>query len=128
MSSNDQNVALRLGRLADLADGGAQGFDPLREGRDTMFVVRHGSRVFAYRNACPHVDFARMEWKKNEFLNAARTHIRCSAHGALFRIDDGVCEAGPCVGSILGHVAVEVRDDELWLVGDYPPGRRRSRR
>ena len=82
--------ARRLCRLDELADGRSKGFDPLGEGRDTMFVVRHGAEVFGYRNACPHYDFARMAWKKDEFLNADHTLIQCGAHGALFRIEDGV--------------------------------------
>jgi nitrite reductase/ring-hydroxylating ferredoxin subunit len=112
--------------LAELEDGGSKGFDPLEEGRDTMFVVRRGDRVVAYRNACPHYDFARMAWKKDEYLNADGSRIQCSAHGALFRIEDGSCEIGPCVGERLTPVALECRGDELWLVGAYAPGLRRS--
>jgi len=112
--------------LAELEDGRSKGFDPLEEGRDTMFVVRRGDRVFAYRNACPHHDFARMAWKKDEYLNADRSRIQCSAHGALFRIEDGSCEIGPCVGARLTPVALERRGDEIWLAGVYVPGLRRS--
>jgi nitrite reductase/ring-hydroxylating ferredoxin subunit len=112
--------------LAELEDGRSKGFDPLREGRDTMFVLRRGKRVLAYRNACPHYDFARMAWKKDEYLNADGSRIQCSAHGALFRIEDGVCEIGPCVGERLTPVALEHRGDEIWLVGAYSPGLRRN--
>jgi nitrite reductase/ring-hydroxylating ferredoxin subunit len=112
--------------LANLEDGRSKGFDPLGEGRDTMFVVRRGDRVFAYRDACPHYDFARMAWKKDEYLNADGSNIQCSAHGALFRIEDGSCVIGPCLGERLTPVALERRGDELWLVGAYPAGLRRT--
>ena len=117
-----------LCRLQDIEDGHSKGFDPLREGRDTMFVIRRGDRAFGYRNACPHYDFARMAWRKDEFLNGDRSRIVCAAHGALFRIEDGVCEIGPCLGQALTPVPLETRGDELWIAGPYAPGLRGQRR
>ena len=122
----DTAPARLLCRMADLADGRSRGFDPLREGRDTMFVVRRGMQVVGYRNACPHYDDARMAWRKDEFLTADRSRIQCSAHGAQFRIDDGVCEIGPCLGQALTAVPLELREDEVWLCGPYAPGLRRT--
>ncbi|RYY07696.1 MAG: Rieske (2Fe-2S) protein [Alphaproteobacteria bacterium] len=116
-----------LCRLDDIADGASRGFDPLDEGRDTMFVVRWSDAVFGWRNACPHYDFARMAWKKDAFLNADGTRIRCSAHGALFGIEDGVCEVGPCIGEALTPVLLAVHDGVVWLCGDYQPGLRTTR-
>ena len=113
-----------LCRLDELADGRSRGFDPLGERFDTMFVVRRGDRVFGYRNDCPHVDFGRMAWRRDEFLNADRSNILCGAHGALFRIEDGVCESGPCVGQALRAVRLKVRDGTIWLIDPYAPGRR----
>ena len=113
-----------LCRLSEIQDGHSRGFDPLREGRDTMFVVRRGTRVYGYRNACPHYDFARMAWKKDEFLNGDRSRIMCAAHGALFRVEDGLCEIGPCLGAALTSVPLEVRDGAIWVQGCYAPGLR----
>ena len=127
MSAGANNPVERLlCQLEDLTDGRSRGFDPLGEGRDTMFVVRRGASVFAYRNACPHYDFARMAWKKNEYLNANHSRIMCSAHGALFRIEDGVCDAGACIGEALAPVPLEIRGGSIWLCGEYAPGLRRA--
>jgi nitrite reductase/ring-hydroxylating ferredoxin subunit len=71
-----------LCRFHELADGSSRGFDPWREGMDTVFLVRQGERVHAYRNACPHVDGAPMAWRKDAYLNGDRSRIVCSAHGA----------------------------------------------
>lgn len=114
-----------LCRIDDLADGRSRGFDPLGEGRDTMFVVRRGERLHAWRNACPHHDHARMAWKKNEFLNGDRTQILCAAHGALFAIEDGECTLGPCLGQRLTPVALAVRNGEVFVAGPYEPGLRK---
>lgn len=112
--------------LTDIEDGRSRGFDPLNEGRDTMFIVRRGNEVFGYRNACPHVDFGRMGWKKDEYLNGARSMIMCAAHGALFRVEDGICVSGPCLGAALTPVPLDVREGQVWLGKPYTPGRRTS--
>lgn len=114
-----------LCRFDELEDGRSRGFDPLGEGRDTMFIVRRGAALHAYRNACPHYDRARMAWKRNEFLNGDRSRIMCAAHGAEFTIEDGLCTIGPCLGQRLHAVPVEVRDGAVWVVGRYRPGRSR---
>ncbi len=90
-----------------------------------MFIVRKGEELFAWRNACPHYDHARMAWKKDEFLNGDRSQIVCGAHGALFDIDTGVCTLGPCLGQFLTKVEIEIQNDEIWIVGDYEPGLRK---
>lgn len=66
-----------------------------------MFVVRRGRDVFAWLNSCPHYQNARMAWRKDEYLTADLSMIRCSAHGALFGVEDGVCTIGPCLGQSL---------------------------
>lgn len=114
-----------LCQFTDLPEGRSRGFDPLGEGRDTMFVIRQGGCVHAYRNACPHYDRARMAWKKDEFLNGDQSRIMCAAHGALFRIENGDCVEGPCLGQSLTPVEIEIRDGAVWVLGLYEPGFRR---
>jgi len=88
----------RLCRLDELPDGDARGFDPFHAGHDTVLVVRRGNTVYGWQDSCPHIDGARMAWRKNAYLNAARDRIVCSAHGALFEIVSGICTLGPCLG------------------------------
>jgi nitrite reductase/ring-hydroxylating ferredoxin subunit len=111
-----------LCRLDDLPEGRSRGFDPLGEGRDTMFVIRRGHSLYGWRNACPHFEFARMAWKKNEFLNADGTKIICGAHGALFTIETGLCIQGPCEGIHLSRVPLELRGGKVFILGSFAPG------
>ena len=93
--------------LDALPDGGAKGFDWEGGGYARCgFLVRQGDRVHAYRNECPHAG-NRLEWKPDAFLTKDRGLIMCSVHGANFRIHDGLCVAGPCMGQAL--TALEVR-------------------
>ncbi len=96
--------------LTDIPDGGSKGVLPNARGRDQGFLVRKGDKVYGYVNNCPHYDRAPLGWKKDEFLNGAKDRIMCSAHGALFRIEDGACTIGPCLGQALQPIPVTVKD------------------
>lgn len=85
-----------------------------------MFVVRHRGRVQGWRNACPHVYGAPMAWRKDAYLSADAQHIVCSAHGAQFNIDSGLCTLGPCVGESLTQLDVhEAKGDINIVIEDY---------
>lgn len=105
-----------LCRLDDIQEGRSQGVAPNARGRDRILLVRQGGRVYGYVNTCPHYDRAPMAWKKDEFLNGDRSRILCAAHGALFRIEDGVCEVGPCLGQALTRVEVIIQDGAVYGV------------
>lgn len=83
-----------------IVEGRARGFDVHDEGTDVLFVVRHRGQLHAWRNDCPH-NRAPMAWQRDEYLNAAGTHIACHAHGALFTLHTGLCVRGPCIGQSL---------------------------
>jgi len=102
---------VHLGHLDDLAEGQARGFDLRGEGRDGLFVVRSGGRLYAWRNACPHLDGAPMAWRKDAYLSADGRRIVCSAHGAQFDIASGVCLRGPCLGQALTPVPLHFEPD-----------------
>ena len=106
--------------LDDIPDGGTRGVLPNSRGRDRIVLVRRADMIFAWVNNCPHYDRAPLGWRKDEFLNGDGTRILCAAHGALFSIEDGVCEIGPCLGQSLSPVSVCVANGTVWLDGDPP--------
>ena len=75
--------------------------------------MRRGLRVYGYRNECPHVGTP-LDWIPHEFMDRERRHLVCSTHGAIFRVEDGLCLAGPCQGDALEPVPVAVRDGLLY--------------
>lgn len=104
--------------LHAIPDGGAKGFDPA-PGRFTgLFAVRRGDTVVVYLNACPHLGVG-LDIAPDRFLDARREHIQCSTHGAIFRIEDGLCLKGPCVGQSLTPVPSRV-EDGMVLIGPVP--------
>jgi nitrite reductase/ring-hydroxylating ferredoxin subunit len=102
-----------LCRVEEIADPGAKGFPSAPGGFFALFAVRKAGQVHVYVNSCPHIGVP-LEPLPDRFLDARRQHILCSAHGARFRIEDGHCVSGPCVGQALEAVPVTIRDG--WVV------------
>ncbi len=90
--------------LDDIADGGSAGFEIAGK---LVMAIRQGDRVFAYVNSCPHVGTPLDMWP-GRFLTRDGEYILCATHGALFRIEDGHCVAGPCVGRGLTPIDAHV--------------------
>jgi nitrite reductase/ring-hydroxylating ferredoxin subunit len=101
--------------LADIPDGGSAGFAAKVNGRVIeLMAIRRGTAIFAYVNSCPHWG-SPLDLYPGRFLNHRRTLIQCSTHGAQFRIEDGFCVKGPCLGASLQPVRCAVVGDEVLM-------------
>jgi nitrite reductase/ring-hydroxylating ferredoxin subunit len=99
---------LQLCRITDIAHGGSAAFEPVIGSQPRrLMAIRRGERVMVYENACPHLGWP-LDIVPGRFLDAAGQHILCTNHGALFRVEDGVCVKGPCVGAALAAVPADV--------------------
>jgi nitrite reductase/ring-hydroxylating ferredoxin subunit len=106
-----------LCRLDDIAEGGSAAFAAHIGGARTgVMALRRDGAVFVYVNSCPHAG-APLDFQSGRFLNLERTHVLCSNHGALFRIEDGYCVHGPCAGESLQSVEARVGDGEVRIRG-----------
>lgn len=110
-----------LCRADDIPDGEGRGFvleqdeaDQLAGGIRDIFVVRRGREFFGYVNSCPHTGTP-LDWIEDQFMTRDTGRIMCATHGAEFRIDDGRCVNGPCIGDTLRRLNVVVRDDRVHL-------------
>lgn len=115
MSGNPAQPApgARLCALADIADPGAKGF-MYRAGEKLFlgFVVRRGAAVTGYIDRCPHTGLP-LAPLPDRYLTREGDLIICSSHGALFRLGDGFCVAGPCAGRSLWPWPVRVEGGEV---------------
>lgn len=99
-----------LCRLDDVADPGARGFVfGAGTARIEIFIVRRGRTVYGFRNTCPHAGTP-LDMLPDRFLTQDGTLIVCATHGARFRIEDGTCVAGPCVGKALATLPLALED------------------
>lgn len=106
-----------LCRLEDVPDGESRGFPPAPGAFCGLFAVRQGDALRVYVNACPHIG-ASLDWLPDRFLSADGSHIVCAIHGATFRIEDGVCTGGPCLGDRLEAVMIEIKDGVVLVPED----------
>lgn len=102
---------MKICNLADIKDGSAQQFE-LNTATE-IFIVRIGRQVYGYINSCPHTG-APLNWLPGQFLDVSQTYIQCSGHDALFRITDGLCLHGPCLGQSLTNIELKVSDNEIY--------------
>lgn len=74
-------------------------------GRFPVLVARSGDLVRAYVNACPH-QFLPLDHKGDRIISADGTVLRCTSHGAGFRLDDGEGVEGLGIGCALDPIPV----------------------
>ena len=100
-----------LCRLDAIPEPGAKGFD-FRDGEMVFagFVVRKAGLVLGYVDSCPHAGWP-LAPMPDRYLTRDAERLFCGGHGALFRVEDGVCTAGPCAGDSLLKWPVAVDAD-----------------
>ncbi|MUV86586.1 Rieske 2Fe-2S domain-containing protein [Natronomonas sp. CBA1123] len=91
----------------------------VREGFDEkeVVLVRLNGDIAAWRNFCPHWTDVRLD--KGSGAEFRDGEVVCTRHGATFEPDSGHCTYGPCEGSYLEEVDVEVRDGGVYLAEDH---------
>lgn len=84
-----------------------------------LFAVRWDNNLYAYWNSCPHMGIP-LNWMPEKFLDPDGVFLQCSSHGALFKIDDGECVGGPCVGDHLSPVTLKCDGDQYFIAANQP--------
>jgi nitrite reductase/ring-hydroxylating ferredoxin subunit len=102
-----------LCRVDAIPDGGAIGAQvPSSTGGFDLILLRHGDRVFAYHNECPHAG-RNLDYAPGQFL-VHDGRIICAVHGATFAVDSGACIGGPCRNGLVA-MPIEIVDGEVRL-------------
>jgi len=104
---------IHLCNVNEFADPDAKGFiiEP-QLGGIKVIIVKYNGRYYAYKNSCPHT-LGPLDWMPGNFLDQDKKFILCATHGAVFKIDDGLCIHGPCVGQYLQQIPFKVLDNTL---------------
>ena len=84
-----------------------------------LFAIRQDNQLFAYWNSCPHMGIP-LNWMPEKFLDLDGVFLQCSSHGALFKVDDGECVGGPCVGDHLSPVTLKRDGDQYFIAANQP--------
>ena len=111
-----EKTTVALCRIEALWEKRTLGFEiPFGETTREILLVADGDHVRGYVDRCPHRGTP-LAWTPDRYLDSRGEHLICATHGALFRIDDGHCIAGPCRGEALTPVEVRVEGGEVFVV------------
>lgn len=80
----------------------------------SLLAINKSGKIHVYLNQCPHRGVP-LEWQPDQFLDLEKNFIQCATHGALFRIEDGECIAGPCPGEMLTAISSKVEQGQVWV-------------
>jgi nitrite reductase/ring-hydroxylating ferredoxin subunit len=80
-----------------------------------ILLVAGNGEVRAYKNECRHLPMPLDDRDPGELWDPDRRYLVCNSHGARYQPHDGLCVAGPCEGSHLKSLPIEVRDGEVFL-------------
>ena len=123
MNPAKPEAGTRLCALSEIPDPGAKGFS-YRNGDRLFagFVVRREGRLHGYIDRCPHAGMP-LALTPDRYLTREGDLILCSAHGAMFRVEDGLCLAGPCAGRALEPWPLRLEGDNVLVDAPGPVGR-----
>jgi nitrite reductase/ring-hydroxylating ferredoxin subunit len=114
ISLGDFSGAPKLGEviclLDDIEEGKAVEFT-YKSGEDLLdiFILLKDGEIYGFKNTCPHAGTP-LNMLPGKFMERTGKYLMCHTHGALFMPDTGECVGGPCTGSYLTQIAVEVKE------------------
>jgi nitrite reductase/ring-hydroxylating ferredoxin subunit len=82
--------------------------------REALVLLGGDGEPRAYLNRCRHLPIP-LDSGSRRFLSNDGEHLLCGTHGALYRRDDGVCVAGPCLKLSLEPLPIIEENGVLFL-------------
>ena len=83
---------------------------------DAALVGRVRGAWRAYKNECRHRALP-LDLGARSAMSDDGRFLLCHQHGALYRLEDGRCFAGPCAGMSLEALAIHEEPDGTLVVG-----------
>jgi len=118
-ADNRRVIEVRVCAVDALVPGEAQTTalapDPRGRPREALIVRDHAGTARAYLNRCRHLPIP-MDCGSRDFYDDTKTRLICVTHGATYRLDDGVCDWGPCKGDALEALPLVEREGVLYVV------------
>jgi nitrite reductase/ring-hydroxylating ferredoxin subunit len=106
----------RIASLAELSGGNAIVFTYKQDGiRREGFALLANGKIVCYENLCRHLP-VKLDSGSRHFLTKSGCHILCQSHGALYQLETGFCERGPCAGASLIALPYCVKQEIVYLL------------
>jgi nitrite reductase/ring-hydroxylating ferredoxin subunit len=119
------HVRIEVGRAADIVEGTARvvALPPEPSGwrREAIVVRDAAGELRAYLNRCQHLPIP-LDAGSRSFFGPDGRQLVCKTHGATYRLEDGMCIAGPCTGRALVALRLEHDGERVSIVLDDAAG------
>jgi nitrite reductase/ring-hydroxylating ferredoxin subunit len=116
-ASDDRINPKSIAPLSAVPADGTLRCEAMCDDRGTEFILHQtGDAVVSWKNSCLHRPNVSLDPGTGAIVSGDQ--LVCHKHGARFEQDEGVCTAGPCAGDALDSIAVEVRDETVFLTDD----------
>lgn len=86
--------------------------------REALVVRDASGQVRAYRNLCRHLPVPLGVSVPGAPPVLREGHLQCLTHGARYRLHDGLCVSGPCEGSALYALPIEIEAGDAFVLDD----------
>lgn len=86
-----------------------------RRPREALVLRGEDGEPRAYLNRCRHLPVP-IDGGSKQYLTRGGEYLLCGTHGALYRKNDGVCVAGPCLNLALETLELQDEHGELYLL------------
>ena len=105
---------IKLCHVDELLESQSKGFNINEQ---HILAVKKYGEIYVYENRCPHLGI-QMEMMPDQFLDSTHSLIMCAMHGALFRIEDGLCISGPCLSQKLKPLKFEIHNELIYFISE----------
>lgn len=86
--------------------------------REALVLLGSDGEPRAYLNRCRHLPIP-IDGGSKRYLTQGGEHLLCGTHGAMFRRDDGVCIAGPCLKLALESIPIVEENGVLYIFASH---------
>ncbi|MDB4985076.1 MAG: Ferredoxin subunit of nitrite reductase and ring-hydroxylating dioxygenase [Myxococcaceae bacterium] len=83
--------------------------------REALVLLGSDGLPRAYLNRCRHLPVP-LDGGSKQYLTRGGEYLLCGTHGALFRRDDGMCIAGPCLNLPLESLTLVEHEGVLQIL------------
>ena len=117
---NAPEIGTPLCEVSDIAVGEVKEFTFGEEKKHQfhMFLYNDSGTIRGYVNKCPHFQVP-LNVEPGGMFTTDRSQFMCMFHYAKFNIDSGHCTEGPCEGSDLEKIPLEIINNTIYVSVDF---------
>jgi len=112
------SMSRQLCKVSEIGENGKEVMLRGESGAVYLMLFKHEGQIRAFLNVCPHQGRP-LNLAPDRFYFTPGGLLMCPHHGASFQLSNGACVEGPCKGSALRSIEIDIVEDVVWLLADH---------